>query len=41
MLSRLASWRAPAAEAQTVEVHAPPGPLGIVFEQQQHRALPS
>ena len=33
MLSRMASWRAPAAEAQTVEVHAPQGPLGIVFER--------
>ena len=33
MLSRLASWRAPAAEAQTVDVHAPQGPLGLVFER--------
>ena len=33
MLSRLASWRAPAAEAQTVDVHAPQGSLGLVFER--------
>ena len=34
MLSRLASWRAPAAEAQTVDVHAPQGPLGLVFQRE-------
>ena len=33
MLSRLASWRAPAAEAQTVEVHAPEGTLGLIFQR--------
>ena len=34
MLSRLASWRAPAAEAQTVDVQAPQGPLGLVFQRE-------
>ena len=33
MLSRAASWRAPAAEAQTVEVHAPEGALGLIFQR--------
>ncbi len=29
-----AARRAPAAEAQTVDVHAPQGPLGLVFQRE-------